>query len=54
MLNQFKLDVKISPCQKPTFYSRLAIFLDHVKNQLLAIGWPWRWEVCDKGVEVKK
>jgi hypothetical protein len=31
----------------------LAIFL-HVKNQPLAIGWLWRWEVCFERVEVEK
>jgi hypothetical protein len=33
--------------------SKLAVFL-HVKNQPLAIGWLWRWEVCLEGVEVGK
>jgi hypothetical protein len=33
--------------------SRLAVFL-HVKNQPLAIGRPWRWEVCLEGAEVGK
>jgi hypothetical protein len=33
--------------------SGLAIFL-HVKNQPLAIGQPWRSEVCLEGVEIGK
>jgi len=48
-----KLDVKIFPCQKLIACNRSAIFL-HVRNQLLAIGWPWWWEVCFEGMEVKK
>jgi hypothetical protein len=36
--SELKLDVKISPCQKPTACMRSAIFL-HVKNQPPSAGW---------------